>query len=99
MVLILCSLCYNLTYCARSSTDRALVFGTRGWGFDSLRAHKIMDTFKNLIQKIPKEVSHVTESLEKAGFEAYLVGGCVRDLLMDKEPKDWDITTNAKPAQ
>ena len=58
-----------------------------------------MDTFKNLIQKIPKEVSHVTESLEKAGFEAYLVGGCVRDLLMDKEPKDWDITTNAKPDQ
>lgn len=54
---------------------------------------------KNLEQKIPKEVSHVTDTLEKAGFEAYLVGGCVRDLLMDKEPKDWDITTNAKPDQ
>jgi len=58
-----------------------------------------MDTFKNLILKIPKEVSHVTYTLEKAGFEAYLVGGCVRDLLMDKEPKDWDVTTNAKPEQ
>ncbi|MFA5827192.1 MAG: HD domain-containing protein [Candidatus Paceibacterota bacterium] len=54
---------------------------------------------KNLISKIPKEVSHVTDTLEKAGFEAYLVGGCVRDLLMDREPKDWDITTNAKPDQ
>ena len=54
---------------------------------------------KNLVKKIPKEVSHVTEALEKAGFEAYLVGGCVRDLLMNKEPKDWDITTNAKPKQ
>ena len=52
-------------------------------------------SLKNLIQKIPKEVSHVTSTLERAGFEAYLVGGCVRDLLMDKEPKDWDITTNA----
>ena len=54
---------------------------------------------KNLIQKIPKEVSHVTDILEEAGFEAYLVGGCVRDLLMDREPKDWDITTNANPEQ
>ena len=54
---------------------------------------------KNLIQKIPKEVSHVTSTLEKGGFEVYLVGGCVRDLLMNREPKDWDVTTNAKPEQ
>ena len=46
---------------------------------------------------IPKEVSHVTEALENAGFEAYIVGGCVRDLLIGKSPKDWDVTTNAKP--
>jgi len=57
------------------------------------------DILKNLIQKIPKEVSHVTSTLEEAGFEAYLVGGCVRDLLMSRGPKDWDITTNAKPEQ
>ncbi len=56
-----------------------------------------MNTNKNLINKIPKEVSRITDTLEKAGFEAYLVGGCVRDLLMSREPKDWDITTNAKP--
>ena len=48
---------------------------------------------------IPKEVSHVTETLEKAGFEAYLVGGCVRDMFLDRKPKDWDVTTNATPEQ
>lgn len=47
--------------------------------------------------EIPTEVAHVTETLHKAGFEAYLVGGCVRDLLLGKEPKDWDVTTNAHP--
>src|ERR1700733_350439 len=46
---------------------------------------------------IPKEVSRVTEALEKAGFEAFLVGGCVRDLLLGTTPKDWDVTTNATP--
>lgn len=48
---------------------------------------------------IPKEVLLVTESLEKAGFEAYIVGGCVRDLLLSKTPKDWDVTTNARPEE
>lgn len=48
---------------------------------------------------IPIEVSHVTATLEKAGFEAYLVGGCVRDLFMGRKPKDWDITTNATPEE
>ncbi len=48
---------------------------------------------------IPKEVSDVTKTLEKAGFEAFLVGGCVRDLILNKTPKDWDVTTNATPEQ
>lgn len=48
---------------------------------------------------VPKEVLEVARELEKAGFEAYLVGGCVRDLLLNREPKDWDIATNAKPEQ
>ncbi|OGD70841.1 hypothetical protein A3I18_01210 [Candidatus Campbellbacteria bacterium RIFCSPLOWO2_02_FULL_35_11] len=48
---------------------------------------------------IPKEVSAVVETLNKANFEAYLVGGCVRDLILGKEPKDWDVTTNATPEQ
>lgn len=46
---------------------------------------------------IPLEVQAVATTLETAGFEAYLVGGCVRDLIIGKTPKDWDITTNATP--
>ena len=49
--------------------------------------------------KIPPEVVRVTEGLEKAGFEAWIVGGCVRDLLLGRTPKDWDVTTNASPEQ
>lgn len=56
-----------------------------------------MENYKNLIHKIPEEVSRVTSKLEQAGFEAFLVGGCVRDIIMDRTPKDWDVTTNAKP--
>ena len=54
---------------------------------------------KELKFNIPKEVSQVTEALENAGFEAYIVGGCVRDLLIGKTPKDWDVTTNATPEE
>jgi tRNA nucleotidyltransferase (CCA-adding enzyme) len=46
---------------------------------------------------VPPEVTRVTEGLEKAGFEAYIVGGCVRDLFLGRTPKDWDVTTNATP--
>ncbi len=48
---------------------------------------------------IPPFVTRVTSTLQAAGFEAYLVGGCVRDQLMNRTPKDWDITTNATPEQ
>jgi poly(A) polymerase/tRNA nucleotidyltransferase (CCA-adding enzyme) len=48
---------------------------------------------------IPNFVKDNLIALEKAGFEAYIVGGCVRDILMEREPKDWDITTNARPEQ
>jgi tRNA nucleotidyltransferase/poly(A) polymerase len=48
---------------------------------------------------IPKEVVNTVETIEKAGFQAFLVGGCVRDLFLGRKPKDWDITTNAKPEQ
>lgn len=52
-----------------------------------------------MIGKIPKQVIDVLEKIESSDFEAYIVGGCVRDLIMGKEPKDWDITTNAKPEE
>lgn len=48
---------------------------------------------------IPKEVKSIIKKLEEAGFEAYIVGGCVRDILTKKIPTDWDITTSAKPEQ
>ncbi len=47
--------------------------------------------------KIPEYVKNIVEKLEQAGFEAFVVGGCVRDLLLGKTPKDWDVTTNARP--
>ena len=49
--------------------------------------------------KIPEEVKSVVFRLKSNNFEAYLVGGCVRDLLRKISPKDWDIATNAKPDQ
>jgi tRNA nucleotidyltransferase (CCA-adding enzyme) len=49
--------------------------------------------------QIPTEVLVVAETLERAGYDAYLVGGCVRDLLVGRKPKDWDITTNAIPSE
>ncbi|MDD5290933.1 MAG: CCA tRNA nucleotidyltransferase [Patescibacteria group bacterium] len=48
---------------------------------------------------IPGYVQEITEKLEKAGSAAYIVGGCVRDLLMGKEPGDWDVTTKARPEE
>jgi len=48
-------------------------------------------------EDIPNEVAQVALVLENAGYEAYLVGGCVRDLLLNRTPKDWDLTTNARP--
>src|SRR3989338_395327 len=46
---------------------------------------------------IPKEIRAAVAILEGAGFDEYLVGGCVRDILIGRAPQDWDITTNAKP--
>lgn len=48
---------------------------------------------------VPEIVLKIIDVLKGAGFEAFLVGGCVRDLLLCKKPKDWDITTNAKPEE
>jgi tRNA nucleotidyltransferase/poly(A) polymerase len=48
---------------------------------------------------VPEEILTVPQTLEKNGYEAYLVGGCVRDLLQGITPKDWDVTTNATPEQ
>jgi poly(A) polymerase/tRNA nucleotidyltransferase (CCA-adding enzyme) len=49
--------------------------------------------------RIPPEISIISTKLKEAGYESYLVGGCVRDLIIGIEPKDWDVTTNATPEQ
>lgn len=51
------------------------------------------------LMAIPKEIISIGSALHKAGFEAYLVGGCVRDLLLKRAPQDWDIATNARPEE
>ncbi len=48
---------------------------------------------------IPEEVKLVIEKLNKAGFKAFIVGGCVRDTLRGVKPSDWDIATSAKPQE
>lgn len=53
----------------------------------------------NISMKVPKEVQTIISTLTGAGFEAFAVGGCVRDLLMEREPKDWDVTTSATPEE
>ncbi|EHJ25291.1 tRNA nucleotidyltransferase/poly(A) polymerase family protein [Clostridioides difficile 050-P50-2011] len=47
--------------------------------------------------EIPKKVDYIIKELETNGYEAYVVGGCVRDCLLERIPNDWDITTNARP--
>lgn len=49
--------------------------------------------------ELPKNVHKIIETLEQAGFEAYAVGGCVRDSVLGRIPNDWDITTSAKPEE
>lgn len=47
--------------------------------------------------KLPENVNRIIHRLQKEGYDAYAVGGCVRDTLLGREPKDWDITTSARP--
>lgn len=48
---------------------------------------------------MPNEVVYVLEKLKDAGFQGYIVGGCVRDRFMKRTPKDWDVTTSALPEE
>lgn len=49
--------------------------------------------------RLPRKVHDIIEILQAAGYEAYAVGGCIRDSVLGKEPDDWDITTSAKPEE
>ena len=48
---------------------------------------------------LPAKVTEIIENLQMHGYEAYAVGGCVRDSILAKRPEDWDITTSAKPEE
>ena len=54
---------------------------------------------ENVTIRVPRDAAKIIEKLEQAGYEAYAVGGCVRDSLLGREPGDWDITTAALPEQ
>lgn len=54
---------------------------------------------RNINKKIPNQISEILSKLEKAGFQSYIVGGCVRDLMLGREVKDWDLTTSALPEE
>ena len=56
-----------------------------------------MISINNIKINIPKYPKFILDTLEKKGFKAYIVGGCVRDQLLNKKVSDFDITTNAKP--
>lgn len=49
--------------------------------------------------QLPAKVHNIINTLEEAGYEAYAVGGCIRDCVLGRTPDDWDITTSAKPEE
>ena len=48
---------------------------------------------------LPEKVSCIIDTFMRAGYEAYAVGGCVRDSILGRKPEDWDITTSATPVE
>lgn len=58
------------------------------------------DILQNVMKiKIPQKIEEILSRLEGAGFEAFIVGGCVRDSLLGRAPGDWDVCTSARPDQ
>ena len=49
--------------------------------------------------QLPEKVKRIIQTITDAGYEAYAVGGCIRDSILGREPDDWDITTSAMPYQ
>lgn len=52
-----------------------------------------------MVIQLPEKVKYIIDTLMEAGYEAYAVGGCIRDSILGRKPGDWDITTSAKPMQ
>lgn len=62
-------------------------------------ADKEQRTGEEIRITIPGKAQYIIDTLTAAGHEAYVVGGCVRDSVLGREPRDWDITTSARPEQ
>ncbi len=54
---------------------------------------------KTLRIELPRDVEKIIDTIEGAGHEAYAVGGCIRDVILGREPNDWDVTTSARPEE
>jgi len=54
---------------------------------------------REMVINLPERVNYIIDRITEAGFEAYAVGGCIRDTILGREPNDWDITTSARPEQ
>ena len=52
-----------------------------------------------MVIALPEKVKRIIDIIEEAGYEAFAVGGCIRDSILGREPNDWDITTSAKPEE
>ena len=52
-----------------------------------------------MVIQLPEKVKYMIDTLMEAGYEAYAVGGCIRDSILGRKPEDWDITTSARPMQ
>lgn len=52
-----------------------------------------------MVINLPEKVKYIIDRITEAGYEAYAVGGCIRDSILGREPNDWDITTSARPEQ
>lgn len=52
-----------------------------------------------MVINLPEKVKYIINTITEAGYEAYAVGGCIRDSILGREPNDWDITTSARPEQ
>lgn len=86
-----------------SSAPSSAILRRRGFYYGKYcicpRVASLVHLFIEMKTKIPTEVEAIAHILNEAGFEAYLVGGCLRDMLRGVAPKDWDIATSATPEE
>ena len=69
------------------------------WGLAQQMADIAVMDKKEIRIKVPPKAQYIIDTITAAGYEAYVVGGCVRDSVLGRKPQDWDITTSAKPDQ